>query len=134
MVKGMLSLLQSCPKEVAHLRKELLIAARHILATDLRNSKSKFYEVQRIGCDFNYAICSLPSLEFVPSMDKLFDEDLLLGRGYTTHESLRPLAYSTLADLVHHVRQHLNMIVLAKAVHLFSKNVHDESLPTSIQV
>lgn len=67
-------------------------------------------------------------------MDKLFDEDLLLGRGYTTHESLRPLAYSTLADLVHHVRQHLNMTVLAKAVHLFSKNVHDESLPTSIQV
>lgn len=39
MVKGMLSLLQSCPKEVAHLRKELLIAARHILATELRSSK-----------------------------------------------------------------------------------------------
>lgn len=73
-------------------------------------------------------------LDFVTSMDKLFDEDLLLGRGYTTHESLRPLAYSTLADLVHHVRQHLNINVLSKAVHLFSKNVHDESLPTSIQV
>lgn len=108
MVKGMICLLQSCPKEVAHLRKELLIAARHILATELRN-------------------------KFVGSMDKLFDEDLLLGRGWTTHESLRPLAYSTLADLVHHVRQHLNIHVLAKAVHLFSKNVHDESLPTSIQ-
>lgn len=108
MVKGMLGLLQSCPKEVAHLRKELLIAARHILATDLRN-------------------------KFVGSMDKLFDEDLLLGRGWTTHESLRPLAYSTLADLVHHVRQHLTIHVLAKAVNLFSKNVHDESLPTSIQ-
>lgn len=67
-------------------------------------------------------------------MDKLFDEDLLLGRGWTTHESLRPLAYSTLADLVHHVRQHLSIDVLVKAVHLFSKNVHDESLPTSIQV
>lgn len=105
---GMIGLLQSCPKEVAHLRKELLIAARHILATELRN-------------------------KFVGSMDKLFDEDLLLGRGWTTHESLRPLAYSTLADLVHHVRQHLNIHVLAKAVHLFSKNVHDESLPTSIQ-
>lgn len=39
MVKGMLSLLQSCPKEVAHLRKELLIAARHILATELRTRK-----------------------------------------------------------------------------------------------
>lgn len=42
MVKGMLCLLQSCPKEVAHLRKELLIAARHILATELRNSKCSF--------------------------------------------------------------------------------------------
>nr|CAG4651267.1 EOG090X0BVS [Simocephalus serrulatus] len=36
-------------------------------------------------------------------------------------------------DLVHHVRQHLPMVDLARAVHLFSKNVHDESLPTSIQ-
>lgn len=66
-------------------------------------------------------------------MDKLFDEELLLGSGWTTHESLRPLAYSTLADLVHHVRQHLNIDVLVQAVHLFAKNVHDESLPTSIQ-
>lgn len=39
MVGGMLGLLRYCPQEVAHLRKELLIAARHILATDLRNSK-----------------------------------------------------------------------------------------------
>lgn len=108
MVQGMLNLLQLCPKEVAHLRKELLVATRHILATDLRN-------------------------KFVPVMDKLFNEDLLLGRGFTTHESLRPLAYSTLADLVHHVRQHLQINTLAEAVYLFSKNVHDESLPTSIQ-
>lgn len=39
MVGGMLGLLRYCPQEVAHLRKELLIAARHILATDLRKSK-----------------------------------------------------------------------------------------------
>lgn len=39
MVKGMLGLLALCPNEVAHLRRELLIAARHILATDLRSSK-----------------------------------------------------------------------------------------------
>ncbi len=108
MVKGMLSLLTVCPHEVAHLRKELLIAARHILATELR-------------------------IKFVPYMEKLFDESVLLGRGWTTHESLRPLAYSTLADLVHHVRQHLQHSDLARAVQLFSRNVHDESLPTSIQ-
>lgn len=75
MIRGMLSLLGICPHEVAHLRKELLIAARHILATELRT-------------------------KFVPYMDQLFDENILLGKGFTTHESLRPLAYSTLADLV----------------------------------
>lgn len=36
---GILSLMHLCPKEAAHLRKELLIAARHIFATDLRQSK-----------------------------------------------------------------------------------------------
>ena len=108
MVKGILSLLTVCPHEVAHLRKELLIGARHILTTELRS-------------------------KFVPHMEKLFNEDILLGKGWTTHESLRPLAYSTLADLVHHVRQSLPLADLARAVALFSKNVHDESLPTSIQ-
>ncbi|XP_044261128.1 transcription-associated protein 1 [Tribolium madens] len=108
MVQGMLGLLMLCPMEVAHLRRELLIAARHILATDLRN-------------------------RFVPHMEKLFDEDVLLGRGWTTHESLRPLAYSTLADLVHHVRQQLPLSDLTRAVHLFSKNVHDDTLATTIQ-
>nr|XP_022907724.1 transformation/transcription domain-associated protein [Onthophagus taurus] len=108
LVQGMLGLLTLCPMEVAHLRRELLIASRHILATDLRN-------------------------KFVPHMERLFDEDVLLGRGWTTQESLRPLAYSTLADLVHHVRQQLTLSNIARAVHLFSKNVHDDSLATTIQ-
>ncbi|XP_060534319.1 transcription-associated protein 1 [Cylas formicarius] len=108
MVQGMLGLLTLCPQEVAHLRRELLIAARHILATELRN-------------------------KFVPHMERLFDQDVLLGRGWTTHESLRPLAYSTLADLVHHIRHQLPLSDLTRAVHLFSKNVHDDSLATTIQ-
>ena len=54
MVQGMISLLKNCPQEVAHLRRELLIAARHILATDLRN-------------------------RFVTCIDQLFDENLLIG-------------------------------------------------------
>uniref|UniRef100_A0A672KMT3 Transformation/transcription domain-associated protein n=1 Tax=Sinocyclocheilus grahami TaxID=75366 RepID=A0A672KMT3_SINGR len=40
MVKGMLQLLSNCPPETAHLRKELLIAAKHILTTDLRSRES----------------------------------------------------------------------------------------------
>uniref|UniRef100_A0A8C3CIZ1 Transformation/transcription domain associated protein n=1 Tax=Cairina moschata TaxID=8855 RepID=A0A8C3CIZ1_CAIMO len=108
MVKGMLQLLSNCPAETAHLRKELLIAAKHILTTDLRS-------------------------QFIPCMDKLFDESILIGSGYTARETLRPLAYSTLADLVHHVRQHLPLNDLSLAVQLFAKNIDDESLPSSIQ-
>ena len=55
----MLTLLESCPHEVAHLRKELLIAAKHILATDQRS-------------------------KFVSQMEKLFDENTLVGSGWTT--------------------------------------------------
>ena len=69
--------------------------------------------------------------EFVPYMEKLFDETILLGVGWTANESCRTLAYSTLADLIHHVRQHLPLNHLTTAVHLFSKNIHDESQPTT---
>ena len=48
-------------------------------------------------------------------------------------ESPRPLAYSTLADLVHHVRNNLSLSDLSLAVNLFSKTVHDDSLPSTIQ-
>ena len=64
MVQGMVALLQNCPQEVAHLRRELLIAARHILATDLRN-------------------------RFISCIDQLFDENLLIGTGWTTRETVR---------------------------------------------
>ncbi|MEQ2194758.1 hypothetical protein XENOCAPTIV_002484 [Xenoophorus captivus] len=116
LVKGMLQLLSNCPSETAHLRKELLIAAKHILTTDLRSlvPLSLF-------------------LEFIPCMDKLFDESILIGSGYTARETLRPLAYSTLADLVHHVRQNLPLTDLSLAVQLFAKNIDDESLPSNIQ-
>ncbi|XP_042913390.1 transformation/transcription domain-associated protein-like [Parasteatoda tepidariorum] len=36
--KGMIGLLYLCPQDFAHLCKELLVAARHILATELRDS------------------------------------------------------------------------------------------------
>ena len=70
---------------------------------------------------------------FVGHISRLFDEDILIGSGWTAHESMKPLAYSTLADLVHHVRHSLPMSDLALAVDLFSKNIHDDSLISSIQ-
>lgn len=73
------------------------------------------------------------NLEFVPHIEQLFDEDVLIGNGWTVNEALRPLAYSTLADFIHHVRTLLTLPMLSIAVQLFSKNVYDETLPISIQ-
>jgi len=61
-------------------------------------------------------------------MDKLLDENTLLGRGWTTTENLKPLAYSTIADLIHHVRIHLSLPIIVKAINLFAINVHDHGL------
>ncbi|XP_011636974.1 transformation/transcription domain-associated protein [Pogonomyrmex barbatus] len=109
LVKGILGLFTLCPMEVAHLRKELVIASRHILATDLRN-------------------------HFIPHMEIFFNEDIFIGHGWTAHEVLRPLAYSTLADLVHHVRLQLPLSDVSRAVHLYGKNLLDQTLPTAVQM
>ena len=89
----------------------------------------KMLEFLELSLNINFFVC----LEFVPHIEQLFDEDVLIGSGWTVNEALRPLAYSTLADFVHHVRQILTLPNLSLAVQLFSKNVYDESLPLSIQ-
>lgn len=66
-------------------------------------------------------------------ISRLFDEDVLIGSGWTAQDSLKALAYSTLADLVHHVRHNLPLTDLALAVDLFSKNIHNDTLINSIQ-
>lgn len=128
--KCVIQLLTNCPNESAATRKELLIATRHILATEFRTA-------------------------FIPHIDPLLDEKVWIGSGRTSYESLRysfllfsciiglfiiffnffffrPLAYSTLADLVHHIRAELNLTQLARVVFLYTKNLHDTSLPFSI--
>ncbi|KAI8605964.1 hypothetical protein EDD21DRAFT_315697 [Dissophora ornata] len=101
-------LLRDCPPEAAATRKELLVATRHILSIDFRQA-------------------------FVPRIDILLNEKVLVGTGVTSHETLRPLAYSMLADLVHHVRAELTPAQLAKTVYIYSRNLHDPSLASSIQ-
>lgn len=106
--KYVIQLLFNCPNESASIRKELLIATRHILATEFR-------------------------LGFIAQIDHLLDEKILIGTGRTAYETLRPLAYSTLADLIHHVRNELSISQLSKVIHLYSRNIHDPTLPFSIQ-
>jgi len=47
--------------------------------------------------------------------------------------SIRPLAYSMLADLVHHVRVELSMPQLIRMVNLYSRSLQDSTLPLTIQ-
>ena len=106
--KSVIALLLACPGDAVATRKELLVATRHILATDFRSG-------------------------FYPHVDLLIDEDVLVGNGRLSQESLRPLAFSTVADLVHHVRSKLSLDQLARIVVLFSKNLHDSALPLTVQ-
>lgn len=47
--------------------------------------------------------------------------------------SPRPLAFSMLADLVHHVRTELNPLQLGRIIHIYSCNLHNQSITGSIQ-
>lgn len=102
-------LLKDCPAELSSARKELLVSMRHILNTDLRTF-------------------------FISKVDILLEDKVLLGTGLTAHESLRPLAYSTMADLIHHVRNELSTAQIWKTVAVFGRNLHDLSIATSFQI
>ena len=101
-------MLRDCPSEKSATRKELLVAIRHIV-------------------NFNYRAI------FSPRVDDLLDERTLIGDGLTVYETMRPLAYSMLADLIHHVRGDLNATQIQRTIDLFSKNMLDDFPGTSFQ-
>lgn len=101
-------LLKDCPREKSSARKELLVAIRHII-------------------NFNYRKI------FLNKIDELLDERILIGDGLTVYESMRPLAYSTLADLLHHVRESLNRDQIRKTIVVYTRNLHDSFPGTSFQ-
>lgn len=110
---NVVSLMTSCPRESIGTRKELLVATRHILATDFRKG-------------------------FFRHVDSLLDERILMGSHHRHSDQtiMRPLGYSTLADLVHHVRSMLTLKQLSRVVYMFSRVLHDSSmkLPMTIQI
>ena len=101
-------LLQDCPREKSSARKELLVAIRHIINFNFRNI-------------------------FLPKIDELLDERTLIGDGLTVYETMRPLAYSMLADLIHHVRNDLKPEQIKRTVEVYTKNLHDNFPGTSFQ-
>lgn len=102
-------LLQDCPSELSSARKELLHATRHILSTNYKRL-------------------------FLPKLDYLFDENVLIGSGFTTHETLRPLAYSTVADFIHNVRAELQLDDIEKTIQMYTGYLLDQSLALTVQI
>ncbi|CAF1039731.1 unnamed protein product [Adineta steineri] len=109
LVIALLQLLDGCPPENVQLRKDIIVAARHFLSSDLRTL-------------------------FVPHVKRFFDENLLLSIGYTARETLKPLAYNTFGDFFNHIRTNLSIEDLQSVLYMYSKMIHDSSLPPSIQV
>ena len=101
-------MLRDCPSEKSATRKELLVAIRHIV-------------------NFNFRMV------FNPKVDDLLDERTLIGDGLTVYETMRPLAYSMLADLIHHVRERLSASQIRRTIEVFSKNLLDDFPGTSFQ-
>jgi transformation/transcription domain-associated protein len=101
-------LLKDCPREKSGARKELLVAIRHII-------------------NFNFRKI------FLKKIDELLDERTLIGDGLTVYETMRPLAYSMLADLIHHVRDALEPAQIRKTVEVYTRNLQDSFPGTSFQ-
>ena len=101
-------LLQNCPGEFPSARKDLLVAIRHMLLSDFKKA-------------------------LLRQAPKLLDEKLLIGEGKLVFDTLRPLAYATLADVVHQIKGELSLQQLSRIVYVFSRNLHDTSLPLSVQ-
>lgn len=101
-------ILRDCPKDKCGTRKELLVAVRHIV-------------------NFNFRKI------FLKSIDDLLDERTLLGDGLTSYETLRPLAYSFLADLIHHVRDSLTPDQIRLTVKVYTRHLRDPLPGTSFQ-
>ncbi|KAG7387202.1 hypothetical protein PHYPSEUDO_014594 [Phytophthora pseudosyringae] len=101
-------LLVACPKDAFVLRKDIFVAARHIISTDFRRG-------------------------FYPQLELLMNDDVLVGKGRCSFYQIRPLAYSTLADMIHHVRDMLTLAQVSTIVDFYGKRIHDPTLPISIQ-
>jgi len=87
-------LLRDVPRAHTATRKELLVAIRHII-------------------NFNFRSV------FLPVILPLLDPQTLVGDSLTADVTLRPLAYTMLADLIHHVREQLTPEQISRVVTVY---------------
>ena len=133
--EGLVSLLRICDATMTDTRRELLVAVRRILASELRAF-------------------------FTPHINTFLDDAFLLGvrapgDSVTTRpparqptlsnlkahvkvlqpweRALQPRAYNVLADIIHHSREKLKMAQIQRAVFLFSRTLLDVTQTAALQ-
>ncbi|CAG9537664.1 unnamed protein product [Cercopithifilaria johnstoni] len=107
-VQSIMQMLERCPHENYSMRRELIGTVKNIFVTDLQT-------------------------KFIPVIPKLFNENLMLGNGFSSMDFLRPTMYTMLADLVHHVRGHLSYNLLCCSVYAFTKSMFDPAIQPTVQ-
>lgn len=119
--------------------QELLVATRHVLATDFRRGffsqidtllderyVSFYFQEEDVGTVHQSSMCKPLSTWLVSTWDYFgltlfYASRVLVGTGRACYETLRPLAYSLLAELIHHVRLDLT---LTQVVFLSAFSIH----------
>ena len=112
MANSIVCLMKNCPREAISTRRELFVSTRSILATEFRKG-------------------------FFRHIDIMMDERMIAGssRHSTVEQSLRPLGYSMLAELIQHARIKMTPAQLGRAVRIFSRVLNDVgmNMPISLQ-
>ncbi|KAI0320805.1 FAT domain-containing protein [Amylostereum chailletii] len=103
----LLRILQDIPVNGLTPRRELMVVFRHLMGTQYRRS-------------------------LLPYLDKLFDENVLLGAGVASRESMRANAFAAVADMVHHIKNELTSRQLIHLLHVFTQLFHNHYLPNSV--
>ncbi|KAJ3121303.1 hypothetical protein HK098_003792 [Nowakowskiella sp. JEL0407] len=108
LTKAIVSLFKDCPPECNNLKRDILQSARSFWGSDLRRY-------------------------FLPYIDELLNEDVLVGPGLTCKDSLRLGAHHMFVDVVHHLRTDFNPKQIDQIVTLYTKIGHDPQFTMSIQ-
>lgn len=144
-VFSVVSLLQIVPAESLSTRRELLVATRHILATELHHIfaphlNSLLDEAVLLGTRggrFDKACVPVPDVLPTAASPQTQPLNPTAGgvqvRVSVRKQPLVQLAYTALADLVQQMRTKMDLAQISRVVYLFSRNVHDAALPFSMQ-
>lgn len=112
---SVVSLMKHCPRDVLSTRREMLLAAKQIIATEFRKG-------------------------FFRHIDVMMDERIIAGGGErysAADQSLRPMGYSVVADLIQHARNAMTPAQLGRAVRLYTHVLHDTvglNMPAGLQI